>query len=119
LIIHQGDRLIIDGPKKLNEVAIAEIDNDYNYNFEYIERSDDKNKIYAGIFAFKNYNLLIQSLVKENEIFNKTLLRYAILEGISFYNRYIFFPYFFCISLTWFKVFRDSDKNFMVFVFFI
>jgi len=82
LIIHQGDRLVIDCPKKLNQVAIAEIDNDYNYNFEYIERSDDKNKIYAGIFAFKNYNLLIQSLVKENESFHKALLRYAILEGI-------------------------------------
>ena len=82
LIIHQGDRLVIDCPKRLNEVAVAEIDNDYNYNFEYIERSDDKNKIYAGIYAFKNYRLFIQSLAKENENFHKALLRYTILERI-------------------------------------
>ncbi len=86
VIFLQGDRLIIDGPKKANQIAIAEIDHDYNYNFEYLERGDDKNKIYAGLFAFKNRRLFFKSLIKENGDFYKTLLRYKLIEKMHNVN---------------------------------
>jgi len=86
LIFLNGDRLIIDGPNKLNEIAIAEIGHDYNYEFEYLERGDDNNKIYAGLFTFKKSDLFFKFLVKENGDFYKSLLRYRLKESMNYKN---------------------------------